>query len=277
MNSPETWRLIPRENRSGAENMAIDSFFARNAPSQPILRFYGWDPFAISLGYHQDDDWLDTARMAADGLDVVRRPTGGRAILHGEELTYSVILPVEMAMTQQSTTDLHGRISQCLAEGLQRLGADVELQSVSGDLRRHYRNSPDSATCFSSTTRHELQLEGRKVVGSAQRKFRHAVLQHGSILLGATHRNITRYYRYSEEQKERLSDMLQKKTTELGQHLNPLPDLPEVVDAVTEGFRRGMNCRFVSRELSARELDAARHNLHQFTLNHHDVSPAFSE
>ena len=265
MTTEAKWRLIPYKTRSGGENMAIDFMLAQTKHSTPILRFYGWQPYAISLGYHQKRDWLDFTRVQEDGFELVRRPTGGRAILHGEELTYSVILPATISLAKENTQTIHNRISRGLAAGLRQLGLPAELRKVSTDLRRHYRQNRTSATCFSSTTKHEIQIHGKKVVGSAQRKFRHAVLQHGSILIGPVHRQIAEFTRGSEKFRDRMTETLREKTTELESCTDDQIPPEELAGSVTNGFRSELGCVFYLSELRPAELEESIQYLQKFT------------
>ncbi len=149
----------------------------------PTVRFYAWDPPAVSLGRHQpDSDPGPLAALAARGVDVVRRPTGGRAVWHGpvsEELTYSVIVPLGEPPLDAGLVETYRRIHAALADGLAALGADVALAPRSHSIPR-----PDSRlACFAASVPYEITSGGAKLVGSAQRRTRRALLQHGSIPL----------------------------------------------------------------------------------------------
>lgn len=158
--------------------------------SDPVLRVYGWAPPAVSLGYGQDPRReLDLERCQDLGIEVVRRPTGGRAVLHWDELTYSVVLPEEEPRLGRSVGDIYRTIGQCLVAGLRRYGVDASLERAAlrpGGNRSAAARSP----CFASTARWEVVLQGRKLVGSAQRRAEGAVLQHGSLLLGPEHERL---------------------------------------------------------------------------------------
>ena len=162
------------------------------AAGAPTLRLFRWKPWAISLGHNQSAGELDAARCAADGIDIVRRPTGGRAILHAEELTYSVV----MSAGRRSVLQVYNEISIALVRGLALYGVDVSLQKSQPDFAREYRSS-SSIPCFASSARYEIEWRGRKLVGSAQRRFNgpggDVVLQHGSILCGDAHMRLADY------------------------------------------------------------------------------------
>jgi lipoate-protein ligase A len=152
--------------------------------SPPTVRFYAWDPPAVSLGRHQADPGVG-ARAALDrlGVEWVRRPTGGRLVWHGpsgEELTYSVVTPIGEPPLAGGLTDAYRRIHEGLAAGLRRLGLQVELAPRAGGAGRR----PSSRlACFAATVPWEIEAGGRKLLGSAQRRSRAALLQHGSLPL----------------------------------------------------------------------------------------------
>jgi lipoate-protein ligase A len=161
--------------------MALDEAIVRRVvtgEAPPTLRFYGWARPAISLGYHQvPEEVLDLDTVRAHALTVVRRPTGGRAVLHGDDLTYSVSLPAATPWAT-SVTEAYRILSEALRQGFRRAGFDVSLaRGHAGELR------PGPLPCFASTARYELVWNGKKLVGSAQRRFRGGVLQQGSIPL----------------------------------------------------------------------------------------------
>lgn len=143
--------------------MAADEFLLDHAES-PVLRLYAWSEPTISLGYAQ--------RFEGTGLPVVRRPSGGRALLHDDEITYAVVLPEVTSSVAEAFT----RITGWLAEALRRCGVPVEISAFS-------RKSGRSASCLALTQAGELQLEGVKLVGSAQVRRGARLLQHGSIPL----------------------------------------------------------------------------------------------
>lgn len=180
--SDASWRLLLDPPAPGAWNMAVDEVLldgtaAGSAP--PTLRFYGWAPPCLSLGYFQSFEVVDVAACRRLGVDVVRRPTGGRAILHDRELTYSVALPLRLLGTDAAVLPSYHRLSLALQRGLNRLGAPVVLAP-----QRAAQPSPDHGpACFDRPSAHEILLDGRKLVGSAQVRRATAVLQHGSILI----------------------------------------------------------------------------------------------
>lgn len=166
--------------------MACDATLLARAAA-PTLRLYAWDPPAVSLGHHQPAPTPDElARLHALGLDWVRRPTGGRAVFHGgpeEELTYSVVAPIGAAGIPAGLGDAHRWIHATIAAGLGALGATVALAPRRE--RGAERATPPRGrlACFAASVPGEITAGGRKLVGSAQRRSRRALLQHGSIPL----------------------------------------------------------------------------------------------
>lgn len=178
----QRWRLINSGFQAGAMNMAIDEALLHavaQGHSLPVLRFYRWSPATVSLGYGQSvstDLDLEVCRRA--GLDVVRRSTGGRAVLHDHEVTYAVIAPVDSGCFAGSVLDSYRVISEVLQQALARVGISAQL--VPGKSRGGQQNAM-KAVCFSAPSQYELVVEGRKVAGSAQKRHGQAFLQHGSI------------------------------------------------------------------------------------------------
>ncbi|MDH7515282.1 MAG: lipoate--protein ligase family protein [Bacteroidota bacterium] len=205
----------------------------------PTVRVYRWEPWCISLGRHQDIAELDLERVGADGLDVVRRPTGGRAILHAEECTYSVVMPSE----GRGIMDVYRRIGDALVAGLRLLAPGIELARSRPDFPKLYRE-PRSIPCFSSSARYEIEADGRKLVGSAQRRIGGTVLQHGSILIGPAHLRLSDYLALDARTRAALRSDLENHTITLTDLMGRTPSYEEVRDAVRTGFERAWGIRF---------------------------------
>lgn len=183
----ENIRLLIDEALPGVRNMAVDEALMRSAGSpdganRVTLRLYGWEPGCLSFGRNQEARGAYDARAAAErGIDVVRRPTGGRAVYHHRELTYSVAAPVG---TWGSLRETYGRINRALAAGLRELGVRAVCGADEGSPGRRTRAPrPTPRACFRDPLPGEVTVEGRKLVGSAQWRDGGALLQHGSLLL----------------------------------------------------------------------------------------------
>jgi lipoate-protein ligase A len=179
------WRLLLTEPTDGATNMAIDEALWRGRQaggSPPTVRFFAWDPPTVSLGYGQRlDDAVDVAACRALGVGLVRRPTGGSAIYHDgpdRELTYSVAASAADLGGAADLLETYRWIGAALRRGLGALGAPVEMIAIPET------DGPAPAFCFARTGRYELEIAGRKVVGSAQRRQGACFLQHGAVMLG---------------------------------------------------------------------------------------------
>ena len=175
---PNCWRLLSALPRSGAHNMARDVALMHRAreTGEIVFAVYGWSNPTLSLGRNQRaNGCYDLDRMKSMGVDVVRRPTGGRALLHHRELTYSVTAPLEFGA---SLRESYERINRILIAGLRQLGVGASVATVTAPSL-----PPTDIPCFATPTRGELISDGRKLVGSAQWRNDGALLQHGSILI----------------------------------------------------------------------------------------------
>lgn len=197
------WRFMLSDPAKGAWNMAVDEAILRELESgsgQPTLRLYSWDPYCVSLGQAQKaDQELKLDLLRDHGIDVVRRFTGGRAVFHAREWTYSVIGPIDPQGWSKSLALTYEKIGLVLAQALKVLGGSAELER--GDHTEGFQKGKANRPCFASTSRSELVLEGRKLVGSAQRRTSSCYIQHGSILVGRDHLDLSQYLLLSPEEQ----------------------------------------------------------------------------
>jgi lipoyl(octanoyl) transferase len=219
-----------------AHSFATD-FAAGNA--RPMLRLYSWKPHAVSLGAHQRLSDIDEEACQRHGYAIVRRPTGGRAILHANELTYSCVLP--LTTSTEPTRNVHDIYRY--VHLLQNLGArEIAFQKSQTDFRALYRNERRSGQvsmpCFASSARYELMLHGRKVVGSAQRLYGNTVLQHGSILLGKGHECLADVLRLpSDDERDKVRSVIQAQSATVEESLGRAVTWDEVAREVLAIFR----------------------------------------
>jgi lipoate-protein ligase A len=230
------WRFSFDGPATGAENMARDWELFQEMEADPTLppvfRLYTWNPPCISLGHHQAiEDELDMDAVRRFGFDVVKRPTGGRAILHDEELTYSVVAAIDDPRVGGSLRESHETISRIFQDALTGLGVAARMAAPTDYPDRLVRGRA-SAPCFSATTRTELVLEGRKLLGSAQRRGSRAFLQHGSLLLGAGHVRLADCLNLSQEERRELQARLRSGTPAPGR-----VGVAEIVAALRESIR----------------------------------------
>jgi len=174
--------MIPFKRCGPFENMAIDEALFRihqKEGDSPVLRFYGWERPAVSLGYFQDaEEEIDCAYCRGKGIDIVRRPTGGKAVLHGGDLTYSVIGRENAPLFSSDVVETYRIISGCIIRGLARSGIEVQIVE---DGRGG--SGSTGGFCFATSYKNELLVEGKKICGSAQVRARGVFLQHGSVLI----------------------------------------------------------------------------------------------
>lgn len=173
-------KYVDYELNTGFNNMLADAKLLEGAFAQdlkePVFRFYGWSPACVSLGKNQKDDFVDKAYLSDIGVDCVRRETGGRALFHDKELTYSYVTPVSAIPNGENVEKSYIYISQILINVFKELGVDL----VIGGCSRHISKNN---YCMSISTGADLCWEGRKFIGSAQCRKNGYILQHGSILL----------------------------------------------------------------------------------------------
>lgn len=164
--------------------MQIDAdlldFAIKNSLSEPIFRLYAWSPACVSLGRNQSDDFLDKEFLKSKNIDVVRRLTGGRALLHDKELTYSYVCPVSSLKNGKSVVKSYKEISQILINGFEKLGITLEFGGK--QIQPHIYPNTKFDYCMSISTGADLSFEGKKLIGSAQLRKEGYILQHGSIL-----------------------------------------------------------------------------------------------
>lgn len=235
--------------------MAADEGLAKSiASATPILRVYRWQPFAISIGYNQNPAEIDFERCLRDGVEVVRRPTGGRAIFHAHEVTYSVVIPKAHGWFAKPSLAVYNDISSALVLGLQIAELPVTLQKreqPDGDFSGYRRQF----ACFASSARHEIHYQTKKLVGSAQRRFENALLQHGSILIGPQHLNLIEYLaNHQNGQIESARGQLKTKTICIEEILGREISFAEISTCVAAGFKKHLTIELEATPLNASEL-----------------------
>jgi lipoate-protein ligase A len=263
-----TWRWISGGSAGGASQMATDKAILEHASDlgKPTMRVYFWKPYCISLGYHQAVQCIDIDRCRKDTIDVVRRPTGGRAVLHAEEVTYSVIIPRKHAFFSQNISDVYNKISVGLCAGIQKLGIPARLEKHSIDLHSHYRSSL-SASCFSAAARNEILVDGKKLVGSAQRNGTEGILQHGSILVDDAHLNLPEYLtRIPDDEKKNMKAAIAGKTVTIRSFLKKKISYPEIVAGIRSGMEDALHIEFEEGDLTAAEKTKAAFLINEFVV-----------
>lgn len=194
---------------TGRENMAQDLAMHEGVSKGAIvagLRLYTWNPWCVSLGKHQSVDALNHDAIRDLGLDVVHRPTGGRAVLHAEEVTYCICVTMPDASRAQL---VYAAVHDMLYRVLSALAPTLTHASLSSDLRTHYSSQqPIGQACFSSHAKSEILWKDRKVVGSAQRVMDGVLLQHGSILCEQGHEKLAHVIARNHDEAAKISGLL---------------------------------------------------------------------
>ena len=222
----------------------------------PTLRFYTWKPPCLSVGYAQPlARYIDPKACRAMGYDLVRRPTGGRAILHIDELTYSLALPQEDPRVAGGVVSSYQRLSEGLLVGLRQLGTNaIRAVSPSWDSGRTGR----TAACFDLPSHFEITVGGKKLVGSAQVRRQGVLLQHGALPLWGDITRIVRVLRLSsEEHRAGMAARLAKVATTLAQAAGRVIPVGEAGQALAAGFAEALNIELAERELTAWEREQA--------------------
>ena len=236
------WRILPFERAAAAENMAIDeAVFRKNirGESPPTLRFYGWRSPALSIGHFQDyRKEVDDEACRKFGVEVVRRPTGGKAVLHERELTYAVVAGSDTDFFPPDILKTYLVIGRCLAEGLAGVGIRAEMKE---DGRRPPGGALQSA-CFSFPSRYELLVGDRKICGSAQMRSQGAFLQHGSLLTAFDPLR-TCEIMLPHRRLEKEADRLRNAVTSVAEQAGPALDEEGLRRALREGFERTLGIR----------------------------------
>ncbi|MDQ6748347.1 MAG: lipoate--protein ligase family protein [Candidatus Dormibacteraeota bacterium] len=233
------WGLVVDPDAGGEQNMArdrelLDQLVAGRRPA--TLRFYGWSPACISLGLGQrPEEVLDLDAVRDAGLDVVRRPTGGQALLHDDELTYSVVASQQDPVVGGTLMQSYHAISEALLAGLAGLGiagvgAPCEPRPASGL----------TPVCFASASAEEVLVDGRKLLASAQWRSRGAFLQHGSLLLTDRQPELPRYLQDVHARE------VQPMSVSLSELTTSLPSRGELIRALTAGFEAALGIDLVA-------------------------------
>jgi lipoate-protein ligase A len=258
--SPSQWRLLVSTPASGAWNMAVDEAILEAVSlnrSLACLRLYAWEPACLSIGYAQPSSDIDLPRLSSLGWEFVRRPTGGRAILHTDELTYSVIAPLGEPRVAGSLLESYRRLSNALLAALRLL----QIHAVSHPITTPTDVPQNGPVCFEVPSNYEIVVEGKKLVGSAQARRKEGMLQHGSLPLFGDLTRITQVLSFEDDarRKEAALRLLAHATTVetvLGHQIT----WNSAAQAFIDGFKSELNLIWLFDELSEAE-NARAHQL----------------
>jgi lipoate-protein ligase A len=265
--SSEAWRVITDPARPGALNMALDeALLVAQATGDlpPTLRLYAWEPPCMSLGYFQRATAeVDLAACAAAGVDVVRRPTGGRAVLHEHELTYSIV--VRQALLPGSVLDTYQVLSEGLLAGLRYLGIKGEQVRPRPKPARNEQAAAAKAedglhaACFDAPSWYETVVAGRKIIGSAQTRRDGVILQHGSLLLSFDPARLTGLLRVRQaERRPAMEALLAAKATSVADVTGRAVGFEEAARAITCGLAAALRLTMFQAGYAADEIELAK-------------------
>lgn len=248
------WRLILSPPETGSWNMAVDEAILDNmatGKNRPTLRLYAWDPTCLSLGYAQSISDVDIAELQNRDWHLVRRPTGGKAILHTNELTYAVIGPTNEPRLQGGVVESYKCLSKALLQALQHLGAPAQAVEINKSLDNEPTENP---VCFEVPSNYEITVDGKKLLGSAQARRREGVLQHGSLPLFGDITNITKALSFKNIQEQsRATQRLAERAITLESILGVRVTWDQVADEFIIAFEQALNIELEPGELSRSE------------------------
>ncbi|MCB9135094.1 MAG: lipoate--protein ligase family protein [Anaerolineales bacterium] len=255
---PTTWRLLHTPPAPGPWNMALDEAILEAAGQglvPPTLRLYAWEPACLSLGYSQPFSDADQNALAQHGWDLVRRPTGGRAILHTDELTYSVSAPPNEPRVAGSVLESYQRLALALLQALHRLAVPAEAEekyALLGDA------NPKGPVCFEVPSNWEITVDGKKLIGSAQVRRQIGVLQHGSLPLYGDLTRITQALAFPDEptRADAASRLLARATT-VETALGRPVTWEQAADALAASFAQTLNLTLEKAEVTPAETARA--------------------
>jgi lipoate-protein ligase A len=253
-----TWRLIQSPPAPGAWNMAVDEALLESVTggkSRPILRLYAWDPPCLSIGYAQSRKDVDQTRLSSHKWDLVRRPTGGRAILHTDELTYAVIGLTDEPRLRGGILESYRRIAQALKKALLILHIDTLADAEPPTSPESNSNGP---VCFDVPSKYEITYQGKKLIGSAQSRKLGGVLQHGTLPLHGDLKRITQVLQYPDKAaRQAAADQLLARATTIQSILGTKIPWEEVAQAFISAFRTTLALELLPSDLTNEEKGRA--------------------
>ncbi|TQR19565.1 lipoate--protein ligase family protein [Psychrobacillus vulpis] len=234
------WYFVNSGPCSPSYNMALDEALLdwhSEGLIPPVVRFYEWNPATLSIGYFQSvEKEIDMEAVKRLGLGFVRRPTGGRGVLHEHELTYSVIVTESYPDMPATVTEAYRVISEGLLLGFQNLGLEAYFAVPDTEEKRQDLKKPKSGVCFDSPSWYELVVEGKKVAGSAQTRQKGVILQHGAILLDLDEDKLIETFKFSSDGlRDRVKASLSKKAVAI----NKISQNPVSIDDCKKAFKLG--------------------------------------
>lgn len=268
-NDMKKWRFIFTGANGAFFNMALDEALllsCQKGDSPPIVRFYLWNPLAISIGYSQSvEKTVDSKKCRDNHISVVRRITGGRAVLHEDEITYTVCASSEyFFQLGENTSQTYQKLSWAWLESLRVLGIDAEWVKPSVTANPPSFTLLGSKPCFISSSRYEITVNGKKLIGSAQRRFscrsdlagQDSFIQHGSILTGKGKYSLAEFLP-EENSLEMMKRSLEEKSANIEEILKRRIRMDEMISALKIGFNKVLDAEMDDSEITKKELQNA--------------------
>ncbi|KPL00599.1 MAG: hypothetical protein AMJ91_04125 [candidate division Zixibacteria bacterium SM23_73_3] len=266
----KSWRIIFTGTDDAFFNMALDEALllsCQRGTSPSVLRLYLWEPPAVSMGYFQSaEKTVDLKKCKDRGIHVVRRITGGRAVLHQNEITYSVCASGDdLAQLGENTIQTYQKLSLALLESMCILGIEGEWVKLSRGKKLFSLPHIFSVPCFVSSSRYEITVEGKKLIGSAQRRFsfqdhqgrKDSFIQHGSILMGKGKYSLAELLP-DEISMEMVKQNLDERSTNMEKILKRRIKPEEIISALKRGFEKFFASRMENSKVSEEELKMAQ-------------------
>ncbi len=249
------FRLITSEPQNGFMNMAIDEAIAiacNKGIAPPTLRLYAWNPPCISVGYFQDvDQVIDISECKKQNIAIVRRLTGGKAVLHNKELTYSIISPSKNHIFSNGIKGSYKLIADCLLHGINDLG-------ISAEITERPSIKENGFSCFLDTSFYEISVKGKKLIGSAQKRWKNLFLQHGSLIISPSYIQLAGLLRFNNhEDRTRFINLHNEKSTSIEEETKRGSDIFEIKSSIKKGFEEKIGIKLFEGELTDFEKEEA--------------------
>ncbi|WWD81616.1 biotin/lipoate A/B protein ligase family protein [Alkalicoccus halolimnae] len=275
----ETWLYIDTGKQRPGFNMALDEKLMdwhRKGLIEPVVRFYEWEPATLSLGYFQRiDKDIDLSGVERHGAGLVRRPTGGRAVLHDDELTYSVIVKESHEQMPATVTEAYRVISQGLLEGFRSLELNADFSIPRTDLEKAELRNPRSAVCFDAPSWYEMVVNGKKIAGSAQTRQKGIILQHGSLIRTIDENKLFDMFKFPNERlRNRMQKGFKEKAVPLADLMEELVTVETMKNHFKAGFEKALQIYLQPYQLSSiqlkevEELAASKYDTKEWTYKY---------
>ena len=254
---PNLWRLLLTPEAPGAWNMAVDEAILEAATHRevlPTLRLYAWNPPCLSLGYAQPISDVDESRLEKFDWDLVRRPTGGRAILHTDELTYSVCGPEDEPVLAGDILSSYKRLSSAILAAIEQIGISVQALPQ----KKNANSKSPEPVCFEVPSNYEITADGKKLVGSAQARRQGGVLQHGTLPLYGDLTRIVQVLSFpSQTSREQAAERLLSRAATLNTAMGEIVSWKQAADSFIQAFQNTLDLELAPGQLTEAERTRA--------------------